>query len=150
MFKNIGIRKHEISSCTKLLFTFLSLRFFDMKREREREREKREREREKIFLCWLVLHRQLSTHSTTRGARSTQSRLASPRSESQQLLFFQIPKILSTSGHHVSHAPGNHFQSGFFIVISLIVTSALRPREHLHSTITHALTNPCTKRKVLW
>ena len=37
-------------------------------------------ERDKIFLCWLLLHRQLSTQPT-RGARSAQSRLASPRSE---------------------------------------------------------------------
>ena len=36
-----------------------------------------------------------------------------------------------------------HFLSGVFIVTSLIVTSAPRVREHLHST------NSCTKRKVL-
>ena len=40
------------------------------------------RERETIFLCWLLLHRQLSTQPT-RGARSAPSRLASSRSESQ-------------------------------------------------------------------
>ena len=40
------------------------------------------RERETIFLCWLLLHRQLSTQPM-RSARSAQSRLASPRSESQ-------------------------------------------------------------------
>ena len=39
-------------------------------------------ERDTIFLCWLLLHRQLSTQQT-RGARSAQSHLASPRSESQ-------------------------------------------------------------------
>ena len=78
----------------------------------------------------------------TRGARSAQSRLASPRSEYQLTAFFQIPRILSDSGHDVIHVPG-HFLSGVFIVTSLIVTSAPRAREHLHST------NPCTKRKVL-
>ena len=31
---HIGIRKHEIGSGTKILFTFFSLRFFDMRRER--------------------------------------------------------------------------------------------------------------------
>ena len=41
-----------------------------------------ERERERIFLCWLLLHRQLSIQPT-RGARSAQSRLASPRFESR-------------------------------------------------------------------
>ena len=35
-----------------------------------------------IFLCWLLLHRQLSTQPTC-GAHSAQSRLASPSSESQ-------------------------------------------------------------------
>ena len=39
-------------------------------------------ERDTIFLCWLLLHRQLSTQPT-RGARSAQIRLASPSSESR-------------------------------------------------------------------
>ena len=39
-------------------------------------------ERDTIFLCWLLLHRQLSTQPT-RDACSTQIHLASPRSESQ-------------------------------------------------------------------
>ena len=76
-----------------------------------------------------------------RGARSAQRRLASPRSESQLLLFLQIPKILSSFEHDVIHVPWSHFLSGLFILTSLIVTSAPRAREHLHST------NPCTKPK---
>ncbi len=40
------------------------------------------RERHTIFLCWLLLHRQLSTQPTC-GARSAQSCLASPSSESR-------------------------------------------------------------------
>ena len=39
-------------------------------------------ERDTIFLCWLLLHRQLSTQPTL-GGSSAQSRLASPSSESQ-------------------------------------------------------------------
>ena len=39
-------------------------------------------ERDTIFLCWMLLHRQLSTQPTRR-TRSAQSRLASPSSESQ-------------------------------------------------------------------
>ena len=62
-----------------------------------------ERERHTIFLCWLFLHRQLSTQPT-RGSRSAQIRLALPSSESrlscseagtQLTAFSQIPKILS-------------------------------------------------------
>ena len=40
-------------------------------------------ERVTIFLCWLLLHRQLSTQLTTRSARSAQIRLGSPSSKSQ-------------------------------------------------------------------
>ena len=65
-------------------------------------------ERDTIFLCWLLLHRQLSTQPT-RSARSAQIRLASPRSESrlsrseagtQLTAFSQIPK----SSAHASGA----------------------------------------------
>ena len=73
-FKCIEIPKykiHEIGSGTKLFITF------ELKVIRHEERE-----RDTIFLCWLLLHRQLSTQPT-RGARSAQIRMASPRSESQ-------------------------------------------------------------------
>ena len=67
-------------------------------------------ERDISFLCWLLLHHQLSTQPM-RGARSTQNRLASPRSESQPSLsdagtqhtaFSRIPKSSPhASGHDV-------------------------------------------------
>ena len=47
---------------------------------------------------------QLQLIQPTRGAHSAQSRLASPRSESQ-LFFFLNLKILSASGHDVIHVP---------------------------------------------
>ena len=65
-------------------------------------------ERYTIFLCWLLLHRQLSTQ-TTRGARSAQIRLRSPnlnldslvrRQELNSLLFLKSPK----SSAHASGA----------------------------------------------
>ena len=76
-------RIYEIGSGTKLFITFELKRFSTWG------------ERGTIFLCWLVLHRHFSTQ-LTRGARSAQSRLASPSSESQpscseagtQLCFF--------------------------------------------------------------
>ena len=71
-------------------------------------------ERDTIFLCWLLLHRQLSTQPT-RGARNAQIRLATPSSESRpsrleagtQLTdFFQISKSSAhTSGPEVIHIP---------------------------------------------
>ena len=77
-------------------------------------------ERDTIFLCWLLLYRQLSTQPT-RSARRAQSRLASSMSESQlscseagtQLTAFsQIPK----SSAHASGSPtspGHNFYLGF-------------------------------------
>ena len=76
-------------------------------------------ERNTIFLCWLLLHLQLSTQPT-RGILSAQSRLASLSSENQpssseagtQLCFFSDPQILSqrfrcmtsfTPPGHISH-----------------------------------------------
>ena len=64
------MKLYEIGSGSKLFITF-ELKVF-----------RHERERDTIFLCWLLLHRQLSTQPT-HGARSTQSRLASRSSESQ-------------------------------------------------------------------
>ena len=73
------------------------------------------RERDTIFLCRLLLHRQLGTQPT-RGARSAQIRLASKSPESQlssseagtQLTdFFQISK----SSAHTSEHDFNHLSS---------------------------------------
>ena len=114
------------------------------------------RERETIFLCWLLLHRQFSSQPT-RGAPSAQSRLASPRSESQlfrsdagtQLLTFsQIPKILNprfrcmTSFTSLVPFPVWEF---YFDICEWRILPACpwTPALMLH------LTNPCAKRKVL-
>ena len=108
-------------------------------------------ERDTIFLCWLLLHRQLSTQPTC-GARSGQSRLTLPRSESQlsrsdagtQLCFFSI---ISPRFRWVTSptSPGLNSYLGFFLT-SLNDTSSPRTREHLRSCL--KLTNPCTEPKV--
>ena len=71
------------------------------------------------------------------------NQLAPSKSETQLTAFFSNPQNPQRFRvwHH-SH-PLPHFLSGVFIVTFLIITSAPRAREHLHST------NPCTKRKVL-
>ena len=114
-----------------------------------------ERETQTSFLCWLLLHRQLSTQPT-RGARSAQGRLASPSSESQtsssqagtQLPdFFQISKSSAhTSEHDVIHTSWSHFLSGIFILTSL--NDILSARAWTPALMLH-LTNPFSKRKVL-
>ncbi len=114
------------------------------------------RERDKIFLCWLLLHRQLST-PLTRGARNAQIRLATTSPESQpsssqagtQLTAFSpIPK----SSAHASGAWRHSHPLvliliwGFYFNISewhILSARAWTPALMLH------LTNPCTKRKVL-
>ena len=113
-------------------------------------------ERDTIFLCWLLLHRQLSTQPT-RGARSAQSRLASHRSESQlfrseagtQLTdFFSNPQILclrSGSWRH-SHPLVLITIRDFYFNISewhILSARAWTPALMLY------LTNPCAKRNVL-
>ena len=111
------------------------------------------RERDTIFLCWLLLHRQLSTQPT-RGARSAQSRLASPRSESQPSSSeagTQLPAFSQIS----VHTSGSWRQPNtlvsipiwyFYFDISewhIVSTRSWIPALMLH------LTNPCAKRKVL-
>ena len=106
-------------------------------------------ERDTIFLCWLPLHRQLSTQPT-RGARSAQSRLAWPSSKSQlssseagtQLTAFsQISADASGAWRH-SHllVP---FPIWGFILTSVNDASSPNAREHLCSCL------HLTKRKVL-
>ena len=111
-------------------------------------------ERDTIFLCWLLLHRQLSTQPT-HGARSAQSRLVSPSSESrhscsevgtQLTAFYQIPK----SSAHASGAwrhphPLVSIPIFIFILTSLNDSSSPRAREHLRSCLHQ--TNPCTEPK---
>ena len=110
-------------------------------------------ERHTIFLCCLLLHRQFSTQPT-RGARSAQSRLASPRPESQPsspeagtLLtdFFSnlSPRFQCvTSPKYPCPIPIWHF---YFDISEghILSTGAWTPALMLH------LTNPYAKRKVL-
>ena len=112
-------------------------------------------ERDTIFLCWLLLHHQLSTQPR-RGARSARSRLASPTSDSRlsrseagtQLNdFFSNPQILSPHFRCVTSltSPGLKIPSAIFILTSLNDTSSPRAREHLRSCL--HLTIPCTEPK---
>ena len=113
-----------------------------------------ERERDTIFLCWLLLYRQLSTEPT-RSARSAQIRLASPSSESrfsrseagtQLTAFSQIPQILSPRFRCMtSSTPLVPIPIWGFILTSVNHVSSPRAREHLRSCL--HLTNPCTEPK---
>ena len=111
------------------------------------------RERDTIFLCWLLLHRQLSTQ-TTRGARSAQSRLASPSSESQlssseagtQLTAFsQISAHASGAWRHPNTLVSIPIWDFYFDISEWHMLSA---RAGTPALMLH-LTNPCAKRKVL-
>ena len=113
-------------------------------------------ERDTIFLCWLLLHRQLSTQPT-HGACSAQSRLASPSSESrlscseartQLTAFSQLPKSSAHTSsvwrhsHPLAAVPIWDFYfdiSEWHILSACVGTPALM----LH------LINPCAKWKVL-
>ena len=121
----IDIRNPKTRNFTKFLFTFLSLKVF------------LHEERETIFLWWLLSHRQLLTQPT-RDARRTQSRLASPSSESQPssseactrlLLFLKSQPALPV--RDVTQIPWSQFLSGIFILTFLNDTSSPRACEHL-------------------
>ena len=109
-------------------------------------------ERDTIFLCRLLLHRQLPTQ-LTRGARSAQIPLASPCSESRlsrseagtQLTGF-LKSQPTLPVRNVTHTPWSQFLSGIFILTSLNDTSS--PRAWTPALMLH-LTNPCAKLKVL-
>ena len=113
-------------------------------------------ERDTIFLCGLLLHRQLSTQPT-RSTRSVQIRLASPRSESwlcrleagtQLTAFSKIPKS-SAHAYGVwrhSHPLVSIPIWDFYLNISewhILSMHVWTPALMLH------LTNPCAKQKVL-
>ena len=109
--KHIGIRKDSKLIQVRNLFTFLSLRFFDMRRGWHN-----------FFLCWIF-------HLTPK--------IAAPyslfRSLNLNLLFFfkfQNPQCFRVWHHSRPRSISYLF---FFIVTSLIVISAPRAREHLHS-----------------
>ena len=111
------------------------------------------RERHTIFLCWLLLHRQLSTQPT-RGARSAQIPLASPSSESR-LSRSEAGTQLTSFSQLSAHASGAWRHShplvlfpiwDFYFDISewhIFSARVGTPALMLHPT------NPCAKRKVL-
>ena len=110
-------------------------------------------ERDTIFLCWLLLHRQLSTQPT-RGARSTQIRLASPSSEcrlsrseagTQLTAFSQISAHASGAWRHPHPLVSIPIWDFYFDISEWHILSARvwTPALMLH------LINPCAKRKVL-
>ena len=110
------------------------------------------RERHTIFLCWLLLHRQLSTQPTC-GARSTQSCLSSPSSESQpsssegetQLCFFSN---LSRRFRYVTSPKNSGLNSYLGFYFDICEWRILSVRTWTPALMLH-LTNPCTKRMVL-
>ena len=77
----------------------------------------RHEERDTIFLCWLLLHRQLSTQPT-RGVRSAQSRLASPSSESQPSSS-EVGTQLTAFSQTSAHASGAWRHPNILILISI-------------------------------
>ena len=105
------------------------------------------KERDAIFLCWLLLHRQLSTCSAL-------SRLASSNSESQpssseagtQLTAFsQISVHASGTWRHPNTLVPIHIWDFYFDISEWHILSA---RAWTPTLMLH-LTNPCAKRKVL-
>ena len=80
--------KHEIGSGRKLFITFLSLRFFDMRREKHN-----------FLLCWLFhLTPPRAAHFVDPNwsrLDETKNRLPSARLESQLTAFFPISKSLA-------------------------------------------------------
>ena len=142
----IGIRKHEILRNWFRYETFIHLFalkvFFSTRWERDT-----------IFLCWPLLHRQLSTQPT-RSARSAHRRLASTSSESQpsssevgtQLTAFsQISAHASGAWRHPNTLVSIPIRDFYFDIFKWHILSvrAWTPALMLH------LTKPCAKRKVL-
>ena len=110
-------------------------------------------ERDTIFLCWLLLHRQLSTQPT-RGACRAPSHLASPRSEcrlshseagTQVTAFSQISAHASSVWCHPHPLVLIPIWDFYFDISEwhILPTHTWTPMLMLH------LTNPCTKWKVL-
>ena len=111
------------------------------------------RRRDTIFLCWLLLHRQLLTQPT-RGARSAQSRLALPSSEcqpsssvvgTQLTAFSQISAHASGAWRHPNTLVPIPIWDFYFDISEWHTLSARAWTPALMLN----LTNPCAKRKVL-
>ena len=132
---------YEIGSGTKLFITF-ELKGFSTWGERDT-----------IFLCWLLLQRQLS-NQPTRGARSTQSRLASPSSESQPSSFEAWTQLTAFS-QISAHASGAWRHPNTLVPIPIwdlyfdISEWRILPARAWTPALTLHLTNPCAKRKAL-
>ena len=91
----------EIGSGMKHFITFLSLSFFDIRRERHNFFNKR--------VAYFV-------DSNWSRVGETKNRLPSSRLESQLTAFFSNLKILSpASGHDVIHVPGPISYQGFLL-----------------------------------
>ena len=145
----LGIRKtrntdDSLGSGTKLFIPSLSLGFWH-----------EERERDTIFLCWLFVHRQLSTPWPNRRTCAPRSpprsgpknQLATSQSKSQLPTFFQNHQESQpiASGHDVIHIPSLISFWGFYCdicVCHILPTRAWTPA--LMSAPTYALS-----RKVL-
>ena len=134
------MKLYEIGSGTKLLFAFLSLKVSTWGK------------RDTSFLCWLLLHRQLSTQPKC-GARSTPSRLASPSSESQpssseagtqQTAFSQISAHTSGVWCHPNTLVSFPIWDFYFDISEWHILSA-----RANTCVNVYLINPCTKQKVL-
>ena len=126
--KTLETLDDSLSPGTKLLFTFLSLRFFNM------------RERETQFLTLLTF----PSDPTTCGSPKQTTGLASASSGkstcfvqaqiSNNCFFFKSPNPQPiASGHDIIHIPSFISYLFFFIVTSVIATSSPHAREHLHS-----------------
>ena len=123
---------HKIGSGTKIFITFLSLSFFDMRRERHNFFNKCTAHLvDPSWSCW----------------GETKNRLPSSRLKSQLTnCFFQIPKSSALSGMTSITSPVIFPIWGFYCDIS---DCHIRPARVNTCTQCVRLTNPCTKRKVL-
>ena len=127
------IRKHSkhlrlsFGSGTKLLFTFLSLRFFDMRSERHNSFNKRAAHF--VDPNWSRLGETKNRLPSSR----IESQLFRSEFKSQLTVFFKFQKPQRFRAWRHSRPRFFFFLSGVFIVTSLIVTSIPHAREHLHS-----------------
>ena len=133
--------KHGIGSGTKLLFTFLSLRFFDIRRERHNFINKRAAN---------FVDPNWSHQGETKNWRPS-SRLKSQHShsefKSQVTVFFQIPKSSALPGMTSFTSPVPFSYLGF-LLWHLWLSHPIRMCVNTCTQCVH-LTNPCTKQKVL-
>ena len=126
---------YEIGSGTKLLFTFLSLRFFDMRRERHN-----------FFLCWLF---HLTPPRAAHFVDPNRSRLDYlPLDSNLNYCFFQISKSSARRFRAWRHSRPRFISYLGFLLEHLWLSHPPCARVNTCTQCVH-LTNPCTKRKVL-